>query len=178
MAPTPRPRLFLDIDGVINAPHPPWSETTTFTVTDNQGAGYAVNYTVTVAPAMVAEIDQLRADHDVELVILSSWLENSAMIFDLAMALDALHGPRLLTIPPRKLSGWRSPTWKRNAILGDLGDLGDPVPYIWVDDEEVSAHGAFVKAAVEVPSLMIAPDPNYGLTPGHLEAIRAFLEAS
>ena len=97
----PRPRLFLDIDGVINAPHPPWPSTTTFTISDHRGAGYVVNYTVTVtvAPAMVAAIDQLRADHDVELVILSTWLENLAMIGDLTRALGALRGGRLLSIP-------------------------------------------------------------------------------
>ena len=169
-----RPRLFLDIDGVINARQPQWPSTTTFTVTDNQGAGYAIDYTITVAPAMVAEIDQLRADHDVELVILSTWLENLAMIGDLTRALGALRGGRLLSIPLPKLSGWRSPVWKRDALLRDLDR--DPVPYIWADDEEVVAHGAFVKSAFEIPSLMITPDPERGLTRGHLAAMRAFLE--
>ena len=174
MAPTPRPRLFLDIDGVVNAPRPGWPETTTFTVSDHRGAGYVINYSITVAPAMVAEIDRLRADHDLELVILSTWLENPAMVADLTRALGALRGGRLLTAPRPKLSGWRPPTWKRDAVLGDLDRK--PGPFIWADDEEVAAHGPIVKAALQLPSLMIAPDPARGLTRAHLAAVRTFLE--
>lgn len=175
MAPTPRPRLFLDIDGVINAPHPPWPSTTTFTVTDNQGAGYVVNYPIIVAPAMIAEIDQLRADHDVELTILSTWLENPAIVADLASALGGLRSARLLAIPRPKISGWRSPTWKRDALIRDLRQ--DPPPaYIWIDDEEVNKHGEFVRQASDLPALMIGPDPEHGLTPGALAAMRRFLE--
>ena len=170
----PRPRLFLDIDGVINARQPSWPSTTTFIISDHRGAGYVVKYPITVAPAMVAEIDQLRADFDLELTIVSTWLENPAMVSDLTKALGALHRPRLLTAPLPKLSGWRSPVWKRDALLRDLDR--DPVPYIWADDEEVVAHGAFVKSAFEIPSLMITPDPERGLTRGHLAAMRAFLE--
>ena len=175
MAPTPRPRLFLDIDGVINAPHPPWLSTTTFTVTDNQGAGYAVNYTITVAPAMVAEIDQLRADFDLELTIVSTWLENPAMVSDLTKALGALHRPRLLAIPPRKLGGYRSSLWKREAVLEDLSQ-NPPSAFVWIDDDETPVQGNFVRRAYDLPALMIGPDPEHGLTAGDLAAIRSLLE--
>lgn len=169
-----RPRLFLDIDGVINAPNPPWPSTTTFTISDHRGSGYVVNYPITVAPAMVAEIDQLRADFDLELVILSTWLENRAIITDLTTALGALRGGRLLTVPRPKLSGWRPPTWKRDALLGDLDR--EPGPFIWVDDQDVPVHGAFVKGALEVPSLLLASEPEHGITPGDVVAMRLFLE--
>ena len=175
MPPTPRPRLFLDIDGVINAPHPPWPETTTFTVSDNRGSGYVVNYPITVALAMVAEIDQLRADFDLELTIVSTWLDNPAMVSDLTKALGALHRPRLLAIPPRKLGGYRSSLWKREALLEDLIE-NPPSAFVWIDDDETPVHGNFVRQAVDLPSLMVGPDPEHGLTPDDLVAIRAFLE--
>lgn len=171
----PRPRLFLDIDGVINAPHPPWPSTTTFTVSDHRGAGYVVNYAITAATAMVAEIDQLRADHDVELVILSTWLENPAMVIQLAAALNALHGPRLLAIPPRKLGGYRSSLWKRTALLEDLSQ-NLPSAFVWIDDDETPLHGDFVRQAYDLPALMIGPDPEHGVTPGDLVSMRRFLE--
>ena len=171
----PRPRLFIDIDGVVNAPRPPWPSTTTFTIRDHRGAGYVINYTITVATAMVAEIDQLRADFDLELVIVSTWLENSAMIYDLAKALGALHRPRLLAIPPRKLGGYRSSLWKREAVLEDLSQ-NPPSAFVWIDDDETPVHGDFVRQAVDLPSLMIGPDPEHGLTPGDLVAMRKFLE--
>ena len=170
-----RPRLFLDIDGVINAPNPPWPSTTTFTISDHRGSGYVVNYPITVAPAMVAEIDRLRADFDLDLVIVSTWLENPAMVSDLTTVLGALHNPRLLTIPPRKLGGYRSSLWKRTAVLEDL-QQDQPSAFIWIDDDELPVHGDFVRRAYDLPALMIGPDPEHGITPGDLVSMRRFLE--
>lgn len=170
-----KPRLFLDIDGVINAKHPPWPSTTTFTISDHRGAGYVVNYPITVAPAVAIEIDKLRAAFGLELVIVSTWLENSAMIYDLAKALGALHRPRLLAIPPRKLGGYRSSLWKREAVLEDLSQ-NPPSAFVWIDDDETPVHGDFVGQAVDLPSLMVGPDPEHGLTPGDLVAVQKFLE--
>ena len=170
-----RPRLFLDIDGVINAPYPPWPSTTTFTISDHRGAGFVVNYPIIVAPAMVTEIDQLRADFDLELVIVSTWLENPAMVSDLTRVLGALRGGRLLAIPPRKLSGFRSSLWKRTALLEDLSQ-NPPSAFVWIDDDETPLHGDFVRQAYDLPALMIGPDPECGITPGDLVSMRRFLE--
>ncbi|MET4705939.1 HAD domain-containing protein [Frigoribacterium sp. UYMn621] len=179
MSTHPRPRLFLDLDGVVNAPHPPWLETTTFTVSDHRGdhrgGGYVTTYSITVAPAMVAAIDQLRADFDLELVILSTWLENPEMIGQLTEALDALHHPRLLTIPKRKFGGYRSSLWKREALIEDL-ENDPPSAFIWADDDETPLHGDFVRQVYDLPSLMLGPDPEHGITPGDLVTMLDFLE--
>jgi hypothetical protein len=171
----PKPRLYLDLDGVVNAPHPPWPETTTFTVSDHRGGDYVTTYSITVAPEMVAAIDELRADHDTELVILSTWLENPAMIGQLSTSLDALHHPRLLTIPKRKFGGYRSSLWKREALVGDL-ENDPPSAFVWIDDDETPVHGDFVRQAYDLPALMIGPDPEHGITPDDLVSMRRFLE--
>ena len=67
-------RLYLDIDGVINADAPMWGDTVVVQVTENYGAGYKVRHKVTYSPGLIAAIDSLRVEFDVELVILSTWL--------------------------------------------------------------------------------------------------------
>lgn len=174
MSKKPRPRLFLDLDGVVNSPAPGWDDVVIFTVSDSYGSGYIIRYTVTVARALVAAIDRLRDDFDLELVILSTWLENPEMIDQLTAAVGGLAGGRLLSIPARNRGGYVSATWKLDALIADLAD--GPVPFIWADDNEVPIHGAFVATALDVPSLLIAPDQKIGLARAHLAAMRTFLE--
>ena len=52
-----------------------------------------------------------------------------------------------------------------------------PSAFIWIDDEEVNKHGDFVRQAFELPALVIGPDPDHGITPDDLAAMRTFLES-
>ena len=170
-----RPRLYLDIDGVINADAPMWGDTVVVQVTENYGAGYKVRHKVTYSPILVAAIDSLRVEFDVELVILSTWLENAA-IFQMQKKLNAFRGSRWLNIPARGGRQQELPDmWKVDQLIGDLGD--DPGPFIWVDDDEVPEHRQFVSNMTDLPSLLIAPNSAHGLTQQHLAAMQEFLAA-
>ena len=62
------------------------------------------------------------------------------------------------------------------ATASPLSDHADnPGPFIWGDDDEVPVHGETVAEAVSEPVLLLAPTSALGLTPAHLEQVRAFL---
>ncbi|QNE48679.1 hypothetical protein F1C58_16610 (plasmid) [Glaciihabitans sp. INWT7] len=169
----PRARLFLDVDGVLSAPALMWGDTRRLTVTVKLGGGLAVQYLVWHSPSMLAAIDSLREEFDVELVWLTTWLEDGA-IGNLVGRVGALSGGRWLNIRRRSGRAGELPLeWKRDQILEDL--TVTPGPFIWVDDDQVPMFGAAVAASVDVPSLMIAPNPELGLTRAQVDSIRAFL---
>ncbi len=175
MSTHPRPRLYLDVDGVLNAEAPRFDDVQTVVVTVDHGAGYQTQYQITWSPTVVRGLEALREDFDLELTWLTTWLGSKTMIDDLVAAVGGLTGGRRLVMPPRKLSGYISADWKREAILADLAR--DPVPYIWADDVELPLHGVFVRAAFpSMKFLHIAPLPENGLTREHLAEIRTFLE--
>ena len=144
-------------------------------MTEDHGVGYQTQYQITWSPTVVRGLEALREDFDLELTWLTTWLGSKTMLDDLVAAVGGLASGRRLVMPPRKLSGYISADWKREAILADLAR--DPVPYIWADDVEVPLHGVFVRAAFpSVKFLHIAPLPEHGLTREHLAEIRTFLE--
>ena len=169
-----RPRLFLDVDGVLNAESPASEDVKTATVNENHGAAYVSTYLITFSPTVVAGIEALRAEFGLELFWLSTWLSGEGMLDQLTAVLGGLRGGRRLAMPRRKLGGYLPQTWKRELLLADIAR--EPAPFIWVDDVEVPLHGEFVHAAFETPSLVIAPNPAIGLTAEHLSAMRSFLE--
>jgi hypothetical protein len=175
MSTHPRPRLYLDVDGTLQAEIPPWDEVKTAIVVDDHGAGYQTPYQITWSPTLVSGLEALREDFDGELVWLTTWLGSKTMLDQLTAAVGGLASGRRLIMPPRKISGFISADWKRNALLTDL--RRDPATYVWADDVEVVIHGPFVKAAFPtVESLHVAPSAEHGLTAEHLVEIRTFLE--
>lgn len=51
----------------------------------------------------------------------------------------------------------------------------DPRPFIWVDDDEVPAYRKEIEGRYPaLPNLLIAPVYDIGLTPAHLDQMRAF----
>jgi hypothetical protein len=173
--PSPRPRLYLDVDGVLNAEVPLFDDVQTVAVTEDHGAGYRTEYQITWSPTVVRSLEAMRQDFDLELVWLTTWLESKTLIDQLTAAVGGLAGGRRLVMPPRKLGGFISASWKRDALLADL--KRDPATYVWADDVEVVIHGPFVKAGFPaVESLHVAPSDEHGLTAEHLVEIRTFLE--
>jgi hypothetical protein len=170
---TEQVRLYLDIDGVVNADAPLWGDSATVTVKENHGAGYISLHQVTFSPEMVQTLDSLRGEFDFELVILSTWLED-ALISKLVGKIHALDGGRWLPIPRRAGRAQELPyRWKLDALRTDMRD--DNSPFIWIDDDEVGLHSAEVRASIAAPALLIAPNPVHGLNRTHLAEIREFL---
>ena len=115
-----RPRLYLDVDGVLNAEAPLFDDVQTVVVTEDHGAGYQTQYQITWSPTVVLGLEALREDFDLELTWLTTWLGSKTMIDDFVVAVGRLTGGRSLVMPPRRLSGYISADWKREAILAFL----------------------------------------------------------
>ena len=167
-----RARLYLDIDGCVNADALTWGDREAATIRVRYGGGFGMLEQITYSRAQLAAIETLRGEFDVEVIILSTWLEDGH-IHQLQKKLGALHGARWLPIPPREGPTQELPDgWKLAALLADHAE--HPGPFIWVDDDEVPVHGGAVAAAVSEPVLLLAPNSSLGLTPAHLEQARAF----
>lgn len=167
-------RLYLDVDGAINADEPPFTDVKSTRVQIEYGGGMMSRMPLTWAPEVVAELDALRDEFNVELVWLSTWNEMHASMTRLAPALDGLFGGRAImdidAISADRGRGW----WKAQSIIADQ-DMS-PAPYIWVDDEAVMAHGGMVAdATAGVPSLTLTTVYEHGIERLHLAQMRSFL---
>ena len=167
-----RPRMFLDVDGVLNAPRAGeiWGEVRKITVTFSRGAGYKERYTLTIGLGLIDALEDLKDRLDI--VWATTWCEDDA-IHTLTHKLGRLRGNRALPYPRRQaVDGTRNGLtplfWKRDALATDLRENG-PVPgFIWADDEFALAGIAPVLKEFETSSLLIKPVADYGLTPEHL----------
>jgi hypothetical protein len=169
----PRIRLYLDVDGVLNAGHPRWGDAVTVTVVATRD-GQRIGQRVTYSPSLILELTLLAEEFDIEIVWLTTWLVDHS-VRDLTIAMNGLTGGRSLIAPRRDGRHGELPAdWKRAAILEDLAR--EPGPFIWADDDEVPVHGSFVAAAFQVPSLLLAPVFEFGLQRSDVNAIRRFTE--
>lgn len=166
----PRTRLYLDVDGVINAPliAATWASSRRRSTMVNLGGGLMATCRLDLAPAQIRALDALIAAHDLELVWLTTWNEGDG-IRKLERKLEGLAGGRRLGVPREETRG----TWKKDALIADQERA--PSPYIWIDDIEVGAWGAEVDAAVSAPHLHIATDPDRGLTRAQLDEVAEFV---
>lgn len=63
--------------------------------------------------------------------------------------------------------------WKLATVRAQVGD--ERRPFVWIDDEAIPAEAEEWLASVDVPGLLVRPDPDGGLTPADLDAVDAFL---
>lgn len=192
------PYLVLDIDGVLQAPAMKYGHELSRTIVERQRTadvhpsmwprsfhGYAAQRRrrdhitfrthVRVSPALFEDLGTLT----VQVVMLTTWLENGASHEFLAQALpdrmlfpSALH----LEFPGRTgADGMIPPDWKVQQLRALLA--ADPRPFIWVDDDEVPVWGAVLNAELaDLPHVCIGPDSNSGITREHVRSMRAFLQ--
>lgn len=173
----PCPVIYLDVDDTVAADHADraWAgELRDATVTQVLSGGFAMRFKVRFAVLLIRELDRLISDFNVELVWNSSWNDDLLITRKLTAKFDGLQGGRVLPYPYGATGD--NGSWKGQALLRD--QAADPRPFIWADDKEVPAHGAAVRTATKgTPSLLLAPEPNIGLTPTHVELMREFLTA-
>jgi HAD domain in Swiss Army Knife RNA repair proteins len=170
-------RLYLDFDGVLNADKPVFNDTAKLDFKTRVGNGLSKTVVVRYSPTVVAELNRMVATHSVEVVALSTWNENLA-ILRVMEKLGATFNMRVLdAVLDRGATTDRAWTaWKPAALLADL--KGDSVPFVWVDDEAIRFHGANVSTAtVGVPSLFVEPREYWGLTPRLLKDMETFFLA-
>lgn len=167
-----RARLYLDVDGVLNAyPQTPghFTEATVTQTIEGYQTSMALHFDIDT----LEEVQQLRVDFDLELVWLTTWLEDRSILRFVDTIGTLPHG-RLLEIPRRMFNGHLPQRWKIDALIADMA--ANPVPFIWCDDDEVPTFGGEAAALFGVPSLTIAPNFRTGLQPRDLARMRAFLE--
>lgn len=150
-------RLYLDVDGVINASMPiGWGKTR-----DGQAGGYTIRW----APALLNAL----VDLGVEIVWTTTWQEHA--VTKLAPLLGFGSEFRYLS-PPTQFVDWPWPSieWKNAAII--LDQAAHPEPFIWVDDE---LHPPYVAHDVE-GGLLIGVSPYTGIRPQDVARMRKFVE--
>ncbi|GAB1641322.1 hypothetical protein [Krasilnikovia sp. MM14-A1259] len=154
----------LDLDGVINATRPGWAAAPRTGTAYSAGLPYRLRW----APALVARI---RAVHQlVTIRWCSTWCA------------DADQVERLLGLP-RLERAWIDPISTATAPAAKLAaastvlDQGHRL--IWTDDDAVPTGGPVHDELTGTGrALLIAPLPNRGLQPEHLDTIDAFIAAT
>lgn len=159
-------RVYLDVDGVLNASNPQFDTVSSFVFNDNLGGGLVIKRDFTFSPNLVAALDAMFLKYNVELVWLSTW-NDDLKVLRLAKNFGGLPNGRVLHCV---LPWHRNPTlrewtaWKAKAILDD--QRGDETPFVWADDEALRFHRSDVDAGVsaDVPRLFLDPRSYHGLT--------------
>lgn len=165
---TNKTRLYLDVDGVLNADlskspqH--WGYGLEGTATAD---GY--DYKIRWAPEL---IERLYALEDVEIVWTTTWREDATK--SLADLLGFGHSFRVLH-PDRDPGAdyqWPSIKWKIAAIEAEQRE--DPSPFIHVDDEIIGVP-AWEGWVLIHGGLAISPHPLYGITRKHMDSIEEYV---
>jgi hypothetical protein len=159
---TPKVRLLLDVDGVLNADtlHPGgfWTEWRV-----DRAGGLSITWSPTVTRFILA-----LSARGVEVVWLTSWGQR---------ANDPL-GP-LMGFPEFPVAGEYQidSGWWKLPLAQNLYRL-DPLPFVWVDDELEHELAAleWLKSLPEEQFLIVAPNPWEGIHPRHIRAIAAFVD--
>ena len=148
---TARPRLYLDVDGVIIAEASPFETASLLYLSEKY------------APEIIRRLGNTCMD----LVWLTT-RENQAI--ELAESVDGLRGGRVLSLDRSSRS---SPvTWKLRALLSD--QAGSPSPFVWVDDHITPEARREVAERLSVPKLVVQTDGNTGLNEPQLASIEQF----
>lgn len=159
-----RPVWLLDVDGVINAARPGWGAAPRTGTAYSAGCPYRLRW----APALIARIRALHHAGGVDIYWCSTWCGDADQV-------ERLFGlPRLDRAWPDPIDGAAAAVAKLAAARAVL-DQGRRL--IWTDDEAIPTSGPVHEELTRAGrALLIAPAPNRGLQPEHLDAIEAFLD--
>lgn len=166
-------RLYLDFDGVINAPeaHRVWPGTLMgygFEFADSLLTGAKnVKLEHTWAHDLVAQLAAL----DVEVVWLTTWTSRASSSLGQKLGLGA--GARYLVPLNGAPVTHPSVDWKMEALFAD--QEASPSFFIWAEDDITESHMRRTKAQFGDRSFLVSPNPSTGLEPHMVAAIRGFI---
>lgn len=185
-----KPRLYLDIDGVLNASHaarlwrnegddPDSGYGRGFAVSREGGGGWggnSIKYRMTWSLKLIEALNSLVDDFGLVICITSTWRNEGrdevAKIMGLKVSEFVLH-------PPNGITSFPSILWKRKAVIKD--QTFSPSTFVWIDDELNDLVWTDEKLD-ELPddkgALLVCPDSNFGITPQHIQLIRDFLKSN
>jgi hypothetical protein len=167
-------RMYLDFDGVFNAPEPPYNDVKKFSLNVKDSVHLREVSTITFSPTVVERMEYMRKFFDVELVWLTSWNDDNH-ILAVAPHMAGLDGGRVikaaLNHDAANSHDWT--IWKAEAILAD--QQADPKPFVWVDDNAPKYHGLRIMNELDhVMKKILVPDSKTGLTKPDLQIIEKF----
>lgn len=159
-------RIYLDVDGVINAVTsevPDWGW-------DAYRSERINGYPITWSPDLIDVLNDVATTPGVGVYWLTTWCHDAPE--KLAWAIG-LHGERW---PVVGYEHWRRatglPWWKHLAIVEHLDGFHGPV--LWVDDDH-GADGACIAWLAGQPQILaMAPNPMVGITRHEAQIIRRF----
>ncbi|MGL4999432.1 MAG: hypothetical protein ACRC5T_10730 [Cetobacterium sp.] len=156
-------RLYLDVDGVINAwyAHLRWPEDSIENQIAQVGRG---NYKIIWSRDMIAELSSLNLD----LHWATTW--QGAANETLAPMIEFGADSPVIRPPRGEEVSFPSIFWKFESIQAD--QEVNPGPFVWIDDEITITHMHWAK---ENGGLAIAPVADYGITPDILATIKEYL---
>ena len=168
-------KIYIDYDGVFNAPEPPHNDTQSFKVKTANSPHLHKLSTIHYSPHVVKTIDDLCEKYNIELIWLSSWNDNNHILSALKN-MNGLHNTKVLT--PKLNHNASTPEewtqWKAEAIIAD--QTGNLIPFIWVDDKAPLHHGLRIMAELNVMKKIIVPKSTTGLSVDDLNAITDFIK--
>ncbi len=168
-------RLYLDFDGVINAPeaHRVWP---------NSLMGYGFEF----ADSLLTGAKNVKLEHtwahdlvtqlaalDVEVVWLTTWTSRASSSLGQKLGLGA--GARYLVPLNGAPVTHPSVDWKMEALLAD--QEANPSFFVWAEDDLTESHTRRTKSHFGDRSFLVSPNPSTGLEPHMLDAIRDFITA-
>jgi hypothetical protein len=167
-----RVRLYLDIDGVLNAWHSQlaWPDST---IKNAEVPVDIDGYSRFVTLEWAADLIDALAKLDVELVWATTWTTEAPTVA--AGAFGFGQGQRFLTPGNGRLS-FPSIAWKEQAVMAD--QLANPSSFIWVDDELTERHVERVTGIFGERALVVCSDHGTGLAPLQIALMSAFADVT
>ena len=148
--------VYLDVDGAVSA----------LSGTHGFGDGTPLDLYGDVLTVSAGLGTRLRA-LDAELRWLTTWGVDADRI-GAAMGL-----PPLLVAEEPPMDASAGGPWKFVAVRAQVER--ERRPFVWVDDEAIPDDADGWLASLDVPGLLVRPDPDLGLSPADLYAVDAFL---
>jgi hypothetical protein len=160
------PVWLLDVDGVLNASRAGWSA-----APNSVGVwAYGERFRLRFSPQLVDRIAALHRERIVEIRWATSWVGRTDSV---STALGLPQFPDAFTY-----AGSRPPS-PGNTLLAKTRAAHDVITIegrrlIWTDDDAIPRIGPYRAALDAAGALLIAPKPNRGLRPEHLDQIEAY----
>lgn len=190
-----KPRLYLDVDGVLNASHAARRWRTEDEAPDSgYGRGFATSYEnngqgelavgwsdyrvakeqtyrITWSTKLIEALKSL----DVEIVWCTTWCDDANRSVG---PLVGLGGDHRVLYPRGGVVTFPSIYWKSEAVCADQEE--SPSPFIWIDDEVWDLGSETLLSVLPGQPieryLLVGPEPNFGVSPQQIEEIRNFLK--
>lgn len=159
-----RVKLYLDVDGVLNAwyAHVSWPESE---IANEIATVEGRNYKIIWSKDMIEQLFSLELD----VHWTTTWQDAANTTLSPMLFGEERSYP--VTTPLNGIVDFPSIFWKMEAVEAD--QKADPTPFVWIDDEISFPH---IRWAKDNGGLAISPEPNTGITPYHLELIKSYIQ--